>query len=77
MTDNEKIIEAIAKTFKKDVSEITGETRMKEDLNAKSANYFSVIAVLEEMTGKKITYAQLRKYKTVNDICEFVASLKA
>lgn len=77
MTDGEKIIETIAKAVKADPATINDETKMKEDLNFKSSNYFSVIAVLEEMTNKKVTYAQLRKYKTVGDIKKFVEELKA
>lgn len=76
MSDKERIIDTIAKTFKKDAGELSDGTRMKEDLNAKSGDYFGVIAVMEEMTGKKVTYAQLRKRKTLGEIVSFVAELK-
>lgn len=77
MDDREKMKQAIADTFKKDASEIQKELRLKEDLLAKSGHYFSIIAALEEITGKKVTYAQLRRCKTVGEIYAFEEILKA
>lgn len=77
MDDALHIKETIATAFKVDVATITDETRLKEDLNAKSSGYFTIIAELEELADKKVTYAQLRKCKTVGDVCAFLEQLKA
>jgi len=76
MTDSERIFEAVATTFKVDVNELSEETLMKEDLNVKSSQYFTIIAVVEELAGKKVTYAQIRKCKTIGEIIQFAEKLK-
>ena len=75
MSNKEKLIEAIAKTFNKDIGEIHDETRFKEDLLAKSTHYFTLIAVLESLSDKSTTYAKIRKCTTVAEMYDFLGQL--
>ena len=67
MTKEEELIGAIAKIFKKDASEISAQTRYKEDLNPKSGDYFAIIAAYEDVCGASLSFGQIRKHKTVGD----------
>ena len=48
----EKILEIFAVCAKKDVSEVTPESRLDEDLELKSLDKFALLAMLEAEFGK-------------------------
>lgn len=80
MTIEEKIaqrtVEEVARIFKKNVSEITRETRFVEDLHAKSINIVQLVAVLENEFGVSIPFMETRRRKTVGDAIDFVIALR-
>jgi len=70
------IMEIIAKTFAVDVCTLSTETRFNEDLDAESLQKFMIVADIEEITGKKITYQKFNKNcKTIGETIAFVKSL--
>lgn len=68
--------EEVARIFKKDVAEITRETRFVEDLHAKSINVVQLVAVLENEFGVSIPFMETRRRKTVGDAIDFVIALR-
>lgn len=71
----EKIIQRASELFKKSPSELSGDTRFVEDLNAKSVNFVQIIAVLEDAFDVEITFMDFRRKKTFNEAAEFIAQL--
>lgn len=71
-----RMVEEVARIFKKDVSEITRETRFIEDLHAKSINIVQLVAVLENEFGVAIPFMETRRRKTVGDAIDFVIALR-
>lgn len=65
----------LAKIFDKDPGEFTPATRFKEDLQATSMQKFTLVAVVEELTGTSTTYGQLNRRKTVGDLLDYIAEL--
>jgi acyl carrier protein len=72
----QRTAEEVARIFKKDVSEITRETRFVEDLHAKSVNIVQMVAVLENEFGVAIPFMEARRRKTVGDAIDFVVALR-
>jgi acyl carrier protein len=71
----EKIIQRAAQVFKKDLAELSADTRFVEDLKAKSVNFVQIIAVLEDAFDVQINFMELRRKKTLGEAAEFVARL--
>jgi acyl carrier protein len=79
MTDSEveeKIISITADLFKKKTSEITLETNFIEDLAADSLDTVEFTLAVEEAFDIEIPDAAAGKVATVNDIAQYVVSLK-
>jgi acyl carrier protein len=76
MSMKDEFYEQVADIFKKDVGDLTDETRYKEDLNAKSGDYFAVIAAVEELCDHQFTFAQLRKFATLGETAKQMESVK-
>lgn len=70
----EKIIAAIAEQLDLDETEITAESRFKEDLGADSLDLFELVMNLEEEYGIEIPSEELEKIVTVNDVVEYMRS---
>jgi acyl carrier protein len=71
-----RVMNEVARIFKKDVHELTRNTRFVEDLDAKSLNIVELIAVLENEFETEIPYAQARRRKTVGEAIDLVISLR-
>jgi uncharacterized OB-fold protein/acyl carrier protein len=73
------IRDAVAKIYNKDISEITDETRFREDLYTKSPQIFALISVVEDLTGAdNITYADItQKHPSVGEVIAYAESLMA
>ncbi len=71
----EKIIERTAQVFKKEPADLSGDTRFKEDLNAKSVNVVQIITTLEADYDVQVNYMKLRRKETLGEAAEFVAEL--
>lgn len=72
----ERVLQVIARIFKKDVSELSRDTRFVEDLNAKSVNFAQLIAVLEDEFKIAIPFMEARRRKTIGEAIDFVVFLR-
>ena len=71
----EKMIQRAAELFKKNPSELSGNTKFVEDLKAKSVNYVQIITVVMEEFDVEIPFMEFRRKKTLGDAAQFVAEL--
>jgi acyl carrier protein len=74
-TVEERVIEMVAKVFRKDVNQINRETRFIEDLYAKSLNIIELTAVLENEFDIEIPGHEARKNKTVGQAVDLIERL--
>ena len=73
MEVKEFVFEVVAKAFGKDISELSEETRLLEDLDAKSVNYFPFMNALEEEYDLDLEYQTVRtQCRTIADIISMV-----
>ena len=62
----------IAKQLKMDVSEVTADKRLVEDLRADSANVMVMIMDLEDNFGIMVEATAITELKTVGDVVEYI-----
>lgn len=77
MTDQEKITafkEHLAKLLRVDPSEVTDEKRLATDFFMTSMHYYGMISKIKQLSGKKLTYPELKKCETVGDIAKLIIS---
>ena len=72
----EGVMKAVARIFRKDVSELTLNTRFVEDLHAKSVNIVELIAVLQNEFQIEIPMMKARRQKTIGESIEFIITLR-
>ena len=72
---HDAVVEAVARIFRKDVSELTPGIRFLEDLHAKSINIVELIAVLQDHFQIEIPMMKVRRQKTIGEAVEFIAGL--
>lgn len=79
MTDEltDKAMAEMEKVFERDASQLPRETRFKEDLVASSMDKFTLVAVVEDLTGQSVTYGQMNKRKTVGEYLDWLHELTA
>lgn len=68
----EKIAEMIADQLGIDASEVSADSRFKEDLNADSLDLFELVMALEEEYGVEIPSEDLEKILTVQDVIDYI-----
>jgi acyl carrier protein len=81
MLGREEILEKL-KQYLEELMEIppvqvTGESRLYEDLDLDSIDAVDLVVRLQELTGIKIPPAQFKSVRTVNDVVECVHALLA
>ena len=62
----------IAKQLKMDVSEVTADKSLVEDLRADSANVMVMIMDLEDNFGIMVEDTAITELKTVGDVVEYI-----
>ena len=72
----EGVMKAVARIFRKDVSELTLNTRFVEDLRAKSVNIVELIAVLQNEFQIEIPMMKARRQKTIGESISFIITLR-
>jgi acyl carrier protein len=72
--DLNKIKEVVAEQLGVDVSELTLETSLKDDLNADSLDLFQIIMSLEEEFGIEIPTEDTENIGTIGDIERYLNS---
>ena len=68
----EKLKEMIAEKLGADQTEITEDTRFKEDLDADSLDLFELAMAVEEECGVDIPAEELEKMTTVGDVLKYI-----
>ena len=67
MVDEQTFYSYVAKMFNADAAVLSRETRIHEDLGATSQSLFGVSALLEKMSGKKVSFADVNNCATLGD----------
>ncbi len=75
--DFETVKNMIADQLKVDPATITPESRLMEDLKADSANIMVMIMDLEDRFGITVEDDQIMRMKTVGDVVNYIAKIKA
>ena len=70
----EKVAGMIAKQLRLDVSEVTADKRLVEDLKADSANVMVMILELESNFGIEVEDEVIVQLKTVGDVVNYIES---
>jgi acyl carrier protein len=68
----EAVLQNVSKCFNKDIGDLNLDTRLIEDLNAKSVNFIQVSSFLEEQFGLTISYMDLRRQNTISAIIDYL-----
>lgn len=71
----EKLIERAAEVFKKDASELNGDTSFKDDLKAKSINIVAVTTFLEDEFDIEVPYMEFKRKATFDEAAEYIEML--
>lgn len=71
-TTEQRVIEVIATVFKKEESELSGNTDLVKDLQAKSMNMIELQAVLESEFENELPLYGVMRAKTVGDLIDLV-----
>jgi acyl carrier protein len=66
----EKILKIFGEIFNKDVSELSKDTRLEEDLHAKSLNIVGLIAMIEAEFGTGPTFSSAMKMKRIGEFVD-------
>ncbi len=74
-TVEERVKQVVAKVFHKEVNEINRETRLVEDLQAKSLNMIELTALLENEFDMDISTFETRKNKTIGQDVDLIENL--
>ena len=70
----EKVAGMIAKQLRLDVSEVTADKRLVEDLKADSANVMVLIMDLEDAFDMMVDDTAINTLKTVGDVVKYIES---
>ncbi|MGM9928745.1 MAG: acyl carrier protein [Bacillus sp. (in: firmicutes)] len=70
----ENIINIIAKMAHQNPSNITGKSRLTQDLGLKSANRIGLSALLEEQYRIELTLFDIMSVKTIDDVSSLIQS---
>lgn len=68
----EQIIEAIAKQLKVDVSKITPETDIIDDLGADSLDVVELLMTIEDKYGIIVPDDEVQNLRTISKMCEYI-----
>ena len=68
----EKVAGMIAKQLRLDVSEVTADKRLVEDLKADSANVMVMIMDLEDNYGIMVEDEMITQLRTVGDVVDYI-----
>jgi acyl carrier protein len=71
LTMQEKVFKIFADNYGKDVSQLSLDTRLEEDLQSKSLNLFGLIAMLEAALGSAPDLSDAMKMKTIKEFVDF------
>ena len=59
----------------RDTRPVELDSRLREDLNATSLHYFAMMGTIEELTGKKVGYEQMKACVTMSDAVKLLEEM--
>jgi len=66
---------AVSAALNRPLGELSDSTELIADLGAKSVNLVGIIAALEDDLDVEISFAELRKRKTIGEAIDYVSQL--
>lgn len=73
----ERVRSTMAEMFELDPGAITPEARLIEDLDLDSIDAIDMAVKMQEITGKRVEEAELRKLRTIGDIVNLLGAMLA
>jgi acyl carrier protein len=67
-----KTREMMAEMFELPIEQLTPSTRLFEELNLDSIDAVDMVVKVQEITGRRVEQADLRRVRTVNDVVDMV-----
>lgn len=74
MSTTNVVYETIAKLSSRDISEISDDLKLAEDLNLKSVSRIELAVLLEEGLNIQVSNFDIRKPKTVGEVIQMAES---
>jgi acyl carrier protein len=68
----QKTREMMAEMFELKMEQLTPETRLFEELNLDSIDAVDLVVKVQEITGRRVDQADLRRVRTVKDVVDMV-----
>jgi len=66
------VLQIFGQIFNKDVSELSKDTRLEEDLHAKSLNIIGLVAMIEAELGTGPTFSSAMRMKRIGEFINFL-----
>lgn len=70
MVDRNTFFSYIARVFRVDQSTLSEDTRLRDDLGATSQALFTVSALMEKLSGKAVSYADVNGCDTLGEVLD-------
>jgi acyl carrier protein len=67
-----KTREMMAEMFELPIEQLKPETKLFEELNLDSIDAVDMVVKVQEITGRRVEQADLRRVRTVNDVVDMV-----
>jgi acyl carrier protein len=68
----QKTREMMAEMFELPIEQLKPETKLFEELNLDSIDAVDMVVKVQEITGRRVEQADLRRVRTVNDVVDMV-----
>ena len=68
----QKTFEMMAEMFELKVEQLKPETKLFEELNLDSIDAVDLVVKVQEITGRRVDQADLRRVRTVKDVVDMV-----
>jgi acyl carrier protein len=68
----QKTREMMAEMFELPLEQLKPETKLFEELNLDSIDAVDMVVKVQEITGRRVEQADLRRVRTVNDVVDMV-----
>ena len=76
MSVEQRVREIVAEQLERDVNEVTNAASLIDDLGADSLDVVELVMKMEEEFGIEIPDEEAEKFKTVNDVVQYITTHK-
>lgn len=63
----QKYLKQVYEIFDGDAESLPLTANLREDLNTKSSQYIAMMGVIQDLTGKRVKYGEIRRCNTLED----------